>query len=283
VETSSVVDELSGELAEMLDASETERVYIDPRTIAARFSNLKYMAASPAHYEWRVQQQDDDSLARRIGRGGHAMLLGMPVVRYMGRRAGKAWLSFRADNADKEILSPKEWAIADGITTAVRRHPIASKLLLEDTTLEETIEWEFLGKKCTSRPDARLGTTRLVDLKTTRCAEPRKFERDAMWMGYHSQFAFYAKAIETAFGARPEECYCVAVESKPPFAVTVLELTPGALAQGEKLWRLWFERLLQCEAANHWPAYTDAIERLDVPGDDPVNLIIDGEEFSFDE
>src|SRR6185503_16210254 len=117
-----------------------------------------------------------------------------------------------------------------------------------------------MGKKCTSRPDARLGTKRLVDLKTTRCAEPRKFERDAMFMGYHAQFSFYSKAVEAKFGSAPEECYYIAVENKAPYAVTVLQLTPGALLEGEKRWRLWFERLMQCEAANRWPAYSEAVE-----------------------
>jgi len=277
------IDQLSGALAEMLDGNITERVYIDPRTIAARFSNLKSFSLSAAHYEHRVQQQDDDSLARRIGRGGHALLLDQPAIRFMGRRAGKAWLRFKAQHADKEILSPKEWEIANGMATAVRRHPIASRILLDGTTLEETLEWEFMGKKCTSRPDARLGTKRLVDLKTTRCAEPRKFALDAMRMGYHAQFSFYSKAIETLFGSKPEECYCVAVENKAPYAVTVLQLTETALIEGEKCWRSWFEQLLVCEAANRWPAYCEAVEKFDVMSTDDTSLIIDGEEFNFDD
>jgi hypothetical protein len=63
----------------------------------------------------------------------------------------------------------------------------------------------------------------------------------------------------------------------------VLALTPGALAEGEKCWRLWFEMLMVAESSNSWPAYTDAIEPLDAaPSDEPTTLIIDGEEFDFD-
>jgi hypothetical protein len=268
------VESLSAELAAELDANEPRPV-VDPRTVPVRFSNLKHMARSALHYWDAVQLDRQDTLAMRLGRGAHAMVLGMPVVKWVGKtRNGKAWDAFKAQHVDKEILNGKEWAAAEGIALAIRRHPIAAPILFENTTLEEQIEWEFLGRKCTSRPDARRASAMVCDLKTTQCAEPKKFERDSMYRGYNAQLAFYEMAIEHATGTAPSEVYVVAVESKRPFAITVLQLTDEARESGRRLCRQWFERLLVCEASNAWPAYVDSIAQLNVPGDgDPDNAI----------
>lgn len=269
------VIDLSAELGKRLAASEAERAFIDPRTIPVRFSNLKHIARSPLHYFDAVQLDRDDTLAMRLGRGAHAMVLGMPVVKWTGKvRNGKVWDKFEADHAGEEILNTTEWAKAEGIANAIRRHPIAAPLLFDGATLEETIEWEWLGRRCTSRPDSRRGNTIVTDLKTTQCAEPGKFSRDAMWRGYNAQLAFYGLAAKHLTGREPDDLYVVAVESKRPYAITVLRIDDHARLQGEKLCRLWMERLLTCEASNHWPAYTDAIATFSVPSEgDPNNAI----------
>lgn len=273
------VERLSGELAEQLEENEAERVFVDPRTVPVRFSNLKHIARSPLHYLDAVQLDRDDTLAMRLGRGAHAMVLGEQVVRYAGRRAGKAWEAFQVDHPDTEILNQREWSIASGIADSIRRHPIASQLVLGDHVVrEQTIEWEWLGRRCTSRPDAvingKASDPIVTDLKTTQCADPDKFMRDATFRGYNAQLAFYALAVKHATGIEPADLYVAAVESKRPYAVTVLRLDDGARLQGEKLCRLWMERLLTCEASNHWPAYTDAVVPFVVPGDgDPDEAI----------
>ncbi len=278
------VAEMSGELAEQLEANEAERVVVDPASIPLRFSRLKHMSASALHYWQSVQDNKDDTIAMRFGRGVHALVLNEPVIRWPGKtRSGKVWEAFKAQHADKEILNTKEWDRAHGIYEAIQRHPIAKDVLFAGTILEETIEWELAGRKCTSRPDARAGTERLVDLKTTKCAEPRKFERDAMFRGYHAQFSFYGRAMKERFGSAPKESLCVAVETVKPFPITVLKLTPAAIEEGEKCWRSWFESVLVCEAAGRYPAYTDVIEPLDARDTGDVGLIIEGEEFSFEE
>lgn len=276
---------LSGELAAVLAKNAAPKA-IDPRTVPARFSNLKHIARSPLHYWDAVQLDRDDTLAMRIGRGAHAMVLGEPVVLYPGKtRQGKEWDRFKAEHADKEILNRSEWARAEGIYHAIRRHRIAAPLLFDDTVLEEIIEWEFLGKKCTSRPDSRRTDGRiLTDLKTTRSAEPGWFRRDAMLRVYDAQLAFYDQASAYKTGRDADELYAVAVESKRPFACTVLRLTDEARERGRKMCRLWMEQLLNCEAANHWPDYVDHIVDLDVPADDgELQLTIDGETYDFDE
>lgn len=276
--TDSAVEKLSGELAEQLEENDAQPP-IDPRTVPVRFSNLKHMARSALHYYDAVQLGREDTLAMRLGRGAHAMILGMPVVKWTGKtRNGKVWDDFKEEHKGAEILNRKEWATAEGMANAIRNHRIAAPLLFEGTVLEEQIEWEWLGRKCSSRPDCRRGTSMVADLKTTQCAEPNKFKRDAMYRGYNAQLAFYGLAVEHLTGVRPEKLYVVAVESKRPYAVQVLELDETARIQGEKLCRGWFEQLLICEASNNWPAYTDAIAKFDVPSDGTPGNAIDLDE-----
>jgi hypothetical protein len=238
------------------------------------------MSSSPAHYFQACQDDNEDTIAMRFGRGFHALCLGTPVHRWTGKnRSSHEYKRFVADNPDTEVMTTKEWDQAHRMFESIQRHATARELLFgKGATLEETIEWRFGARKCTSRPDSRRGTDVLVDLKSTVCAEPRKFNRDAAFRGYHAQFSFYARAIAERFGAFPSEAYCVAVEKKRPHVVTVMELPKEILDEGEKAWRLWFERLLVCETANHWPAYTDAIEKFELVDTDDLTLTIDGED-----
>lgn len=273
------------DLAAVLEASQRERVIIDPRALPVRFSRLKHMSASPAHYWQACQEDNEDTIALRFGRGFHALCLGTPVHRWTGKnRNSNEYKAFVAANPNVEVMTEKEWDTAHRMFEAIQRHPLARELLFgAGSVLEESIEWTFGGRACSSRPDSRRGTDVLVDLKSTVCAEPRRFSRDAVFRGYHAQFSFYGHAVADRFGAFPSSAFCVAVEKKKPHVVTVLELPKATLDEGEKAWRLWWERLMTCEAANHWPGYTDAIEKIEVFEAEGVSLIVDGEEVSFDD
>jgi hypothetical protein len=251
----------------------------DPRTIPARFSTLKAAGISGAHYLHACQWSGDETLAMRIGSGAHGLLLGQPVVEYPGKtRHGKQWDAFKSEHVASTILTGREMSRASAIADAVRGNPIAHQVVLEANAVhEQTIEWEWLGRRCRSTPDVR-GVLSIADLKTTKCAEPGKFARDAMYRGYHAQLAFYRLACEYAGHGRARRVYVVAVESQPPYAVTVLQLTERALEQGERLCRSWMERLLGFEAANAYPGYLESIGEFDVPDDDEVGLVFGDEE-----
>lgn len=274
------VESLSAELRDELAESSRRRI-IDPRTVPVRFSRLKKFSQSAAHYFAACQFDDSDSLAMRIGRGTHALLFGAPLVVWPQRRQGKAWDSFEAANAGKEILTTSEHAKALGMANAIRRHSLAAPLLFNGTVLEREIHWNVEGRRCQGTPDC-VGPGRVVDLKTAQTSEPDRFTRKATWMSYHAQLAWYQDGLELAGKQRPEECYIVAVESSEPYAVTVLRLTERTLDQGRRLSRLWWERLRVCEASNEWPAYTQSIVEFDLPDNDADGLIIDGEEWSFE-
>jgi hypothetical protein len=284
--------DLSGELADDLEAN----AFIDPRTIPTRFSLLKQMSRSPAHYLHACQQPQDDSLAAqlagaapqgtkrsealRFGTAVHAFLLGesASIGRFTGaRRAGKEWTAFQAECAAAgrvEILNEKEWARAEAVAGAIRAKQRAMDLLFDGTLVEQRIDWTFVGKATRSTPDAR-SIHRIVDLKTCQSAQPELFARHALRLFYHAQAALYLDAAETLTDLRPADAYLIAVEKTAPFPVSIFRFTDRALLYGTKLCRVWIETLNACEAANAWPEYIDDVAELDV-ADQELELEFEG-------
>lgn len=278
------VIDLSAALRDELAANQNKRT--DPRAVRVRFSALKHMASSPAHYLYAVQHDMEQTLAMRLGSGAHAILFDQPVVLWdqpakkgagKAPRNGAAWDAFCAEHGGALILNATEMAEARAMADAIRRHPLAAPLLLDGQTVEQLVEWSFAGRDCRSTPDSR-GPRGLVEVKTTKCAEPGRFSRDAVYRSYHAQFSFYAEALRRV-GEEVGPVHCVAVENKPPYVVTVLSVSERDLELGQKQWRLWFEQLMQCESANDWPGYVNCIVPFETAED--VSLTIDGEEIDL--
>lgn len=293
-ETEELTALLAAELAdnEELSRSDVETAqaaprYVDTRTIPARFHHLMAMGRSPAHGRASFAGSGDpDTLAKRLGSGTHAMLLGKPWIIYPGRRVkGKknpsAWDTFAAQHADKVIMSTKEHAQAKAMCEAIRSHEIANRLLFSPGVVhEQTIWWEQNGRKRRSTPDAR-GRIHVVEVKTARSVERERFCRDAGYRGYHAQLADQSAAIEALTGAKPREVYVVAVESTWPHVVAVFQATNTALELGANLCRDWLDRLVRAEATGHWPGYSEKVEPLDIWN--PIDFDEPGDEDPFKE
>lgn len=258
---------------------------VDPRTVPVRFSNLKAMARSPVHYWQAVQRGFEETLPMRLGSGIHAMLFNQPWTVWTGSgngkkpvRSGKAWDAFEQNNIDKTILSIAEYKRARAITESIKRKERAMELLFAPGTVhEKQINWTCLGRACSSRLDGR-HPARVIELKSTKCSDPVRFSNDGRWRAYHAQCAFYLDAdrfdrerssivVPSASGT-PTPAFVIAVESTPPFPVTVLRLTERAIDIGRRMCRLWLERVLACEAEDYWPGYIDGDAEFDVPDED---------------
>lgn len=276
----STAEIMSAELRDEL-AESTRRRLINPADEPVRFHHLKAMGQSALHCFASFQSDREESLALRLGAGTHALTFGQPVVVWTGKvRNGKVWDAFKAEHAGKIILNQKEHAKSKAIADALRSHPIASRLLFgPDVLHEDTIWWEQDGLRRRSTPDAR-SKSHLVELKTTRCADPERFARDARFRGYHAQVADYRDAMIAANGYAPKDCYLIAVESVRPYAVTVFRLTDRALELGQRAVRGWRERFVECLKSNAWPSYCESIADFDVQDDADLELLFgddDGE------
>lgn len=277
------LDDITAPLAEMLEDRDDEpdldaprRKVVDPRTMPARFHHLRAAGACGALCFHAFQGDGDETLARRLGTAAHAVTFGKPVAVWdvpakngkgIAKRdpRTKAWQEFQIVHASKPIVSVAEHDRAQRIRDALHAHPVAARLLFgPGMTYERSIIWSELGRARQSTPDAR-GADHLVELKTTRCAAPWRFVRDAANMGYHAQLADQRAAIAHERGGRaPREVFIVAVENVPPYVVQVYELTRTTLEQGDKLRLMWLEKLQMYEATNLWGGYSPGVEPLEI-------------------
>ena len=122
------------------DLDAPRRKVIDPRTLPARFHHLRAAGQSGAHCLHAFQGESDDSLAKRLGSGTHALMFDKPFAVWdipakNGKGTAKrdprseAWKAFQRAHAGKPILSTKEHTLAQRIRDAVRGHRIAERLL----------------------------------------------------------------------------------------------------------------------------------------------------------
>lgn len=277
---------------------------VDPRTLPARFHHLRAAGQCGAAALHAFQADSPDTLARRLGSGAHAMLLGKPWVTFdqpskasVERRAkamaqvragaaiplppltpaprsGDEWKKFQAKHGASLILTPAERDRAQRMVDAIKAHPKASHLLFTgDMIFERSIVWAQCGRARQSTPDAREATgERNCEIKTARSVNPFWFLRDAEKYGYHAQLADQAAAIEHELGRPPRHSYIIAVESAPPHIVQVYEAMPATLERGTALCTAWLERLQVYEATNIWGGYSDRIEPWELvePMDAPI-------------
>jgi hypothetical protein len=231
--------------------------------VPAHFSNLKKFALSPAHYLASLGG-GETTRAMRIGTVVHHLVLGphrtRPLVRYEGEaRRGKDWERCVTDAPpNAEIVTAPEWAEAKVIADAVVADPVANGILL-GCRREVSLTWDDAGIACATDGIDFVGPDYIGDLKTTTCTEPAEFSRHAIKLNYHAQLAWLesgakANGISTAGGM-----YLVGVETSPPYAVTVLRMTPDVIDLGRKSVTMWLEKLRSCRENSHWPAYTQTV------------------------
>lgn len=232
-----------------------------------RYSHLRAIGRSPAHYRHACTGQREATPAMRTGTLVHGLVLGGgQTVVYDGERRGRAWSDFAAAHEGREIVTAAEVARAVPIADAVTADPVAGPLLrAEEARREERLSWSMEGLACQGTPDYfNPATGVLLDLKTCSDASPRAFGRHAWSYSYHAQLAWYAHALTLA-GHTVRECLLVAVETSAPYGVSVHRLSPRLLEEGHRQWRAWWEQLRVCIAADQWPGYAEAVCELDMP------------------
>ena len=234
-----------------------------------RFSDLKLMGRSPAHYHARMTGPAGEATrAMKIGSAAHRLVLGQgpgrAIVRFEGEaRRGKEWTAFEAANPDADILTAPEWADAEVIASAVAASPAAQDVL-RGARYEVPLNWEMCGLRCTTGGIDIVGADYIADLKTAQSSEPGAFGRAAFGMSYHAQLAFYAEGARQN-GLPVDRALVVAVESSAPHCVTVMRLAPELLEHGAQLCRLWLERLKACAEADEWPGYAQSPVEWSLP------------------
>lgn len=236
------------------------------------FSALKHMNESPLHYQCARENPPADTDSLVLGRYVHTAilqpdLLSVDYAVFDGRRSGKAWTAFQRENAGKTILRRSDLNEAEDMIRSVRAHPEVRRLLSDPSAeIERPIFWTdaATGIACKGRPDYVSRPARVImDLKTSRSIDARRFGHDIARYLYHAQLAWYADGIDASEGWAPERFLLVAVEKSAPYDVAVFELSEDAITVGRELAQSLILRLKECMDADHWPGRYPERFRLD--------------------
>lgn len=177
----------------------------------------------------------------------------------------KEWEDFQSQNAGKIIANPEEESIARNCLESLRMNKNAEALRQEIVAVEQSIFFDFHGRRARSRLD---GVTErgVIDLKTTQDPSPRAFMASIRKYTYGLQDYMYRYAYKAAYNKVPEYFIFVCVETSPPYHVGIYQLPKAYLAKQRDLAMRSLEELNNCEATGIWPGLNnDEIIELDMP------------------
>jgi hypothetical protein len=230
-------------------------------------TSLKTLATkTPAHYQWdKAHPKFSDAFT--LGTAAHSLILEGSTADIVVVQADN-WLTKDAKVAKAEALAAgkqplltKEMAQVTAMRDAVMAHPVARELFTGHQA-EQSVFWEEDGLALKCRPDAwKPGI--LIDLKTTRSADPNEFGKTAHEFGYHQSAAHYIDGVKAATG---EELpfHFVLVEKTEPYLVSVVELDVEAINIGRQLNDRAKRIYRECQASGNWPGYPTA-ELISLP------------------
>lgn len=221
---------------------------------------------SPHIYQYRKSVKRTTTLAMRVGSATHTKILGTgaDVIYYpeehltpsgaVSTKAATVEWEKEQEASGKILIGRADAERIDRMSEAILADPDARRIMETITGREVSIFANVEGVDIRARFDMYDGI-RGGDLKTTRDASPRGFNREVGQRGYHIQSRWYDDAHEAETGHPLESFTFLAVESSAPFSVGVYELdvmwddvAAGMTQKARALYR-------ECTETGVWPGY----------------------------
>lgn len=196
--------------------------------IRRRGPTVEESELSMLHMHWAMtkpENADEPTPAMRWGKLVHAFVLEPYTVRMFDgdARRGKAWADFEADCAANGFaaVTVTEANRLDLIRAAINANPEAARVLAAATERERIYSWmDAKVGACKAKIDLA-GNGIIADLKTMRSVDRTALCAAVYLQGLDVQLAWYSAARYWQDSVR---CI-IAVESKPPHAVHVVDFT----------------------------------------------------------
>lgn len=148
-----------------------------------------------------------------------------------------AWDRFDEEHAGKHAIKPLELKKLMVMREAVMRHPIARKMIENASHQETSFFWEHpqYEFECKGQFDLLTeysGWSYCADLKSTKDASPRGFEKEIASYSYMIQHHWYLEGLNEIAEADRRFAF-IACEKTPPYLVCIHELCPLNLFEGK--------------------------------------------------
>lgn len=239
-------------------------------------SKLWTFKESPARYQFEylsdAKPEKKSSPAMLLGSAVHTLTLEpqifdetfavAPEVDKRTKLGKEVWEAFCLTAENKSVLSTEVYDKALNIKNSLLLNEVFCDLL-DGAKIEKSIYFrhEPTGIICKSRPD--IWTSKiLVDLKTTRSATYRSFQRDAYDSGYFLQAGMAFEALKS-IGERPEGFVFACVETEEPYLTGIYLLDDQAIQFGIDMFNALMKKFATCIEKHEWPSY--GVQHLCIP------------------
>lgn len=179
--------------------------------------------------------------------------LGAPLPWNSNAGHCKQWV---AKQGGKSIFTAGEASEIEAMVASIKANSELAPMLAGDRELSIFAERDGIPTKARIDLLPKAGKV-VIDFKKARSAEPEKFLRQALDLGYHMQCAWLLDVLR-AVGVERSEVWMVAIEQTYPHAVGILKFSDGIgtfLRVGRIDCNVAFHRLREAHQTNSWPDY----------------------------
>lgn len=236
-------------------------------------SKLDKLNRSPAHLMYSAHTEP--TRAMQMGTAIHTAILEPDVFAadYVLLKDVKDRRSSEYREASK-VYKPENILVASeadnlaGMVESINAQPLAKAALdLEGwRELSAFVEDPMTGVLMRCRYDILTADGCAIDLKKTQDARPEEFAKSVYKYRYHVQDAMYSHIYELITMEKLKGFEFLAVEEKPPHAVSMFELDAEAKQIGFMEYRRNMQEYAECETNNEWPAYGQEKTIISLPG-----------------
>ena len=250
----------------------TEKEYRQHPAISR--SELWHIRESPQKFKYYKENPPEPTPSLLFGQVFHKMLLEpvtfcdefvvAPEVNRRTKDGKQMWEAFVANHEKQTIIPEEMYAKANEMCEAVKREPLAVKLL--NGAAEVPFFWtdEMTGEDCKCRVDVlntEYSQPIIVDVKSTSDASTDSFIRSAINYGYDFQAAMYFNGVAKNIGKKPLFVF-IAVEKEPPYAVNILQADELMLQRGYDLFREYIGIYHDCKVSGNWYGYLGRMNQI---------------------
>lgn len=156
---------------------------------------------------------------------------------------------------------PMVWAMQTALQRQIQPYPF------EDGKPEQALVWKEGPIWCRALLDWLPDSGNVyVDYKTTEAsAHPGAWSRILFATGGDFQAAFYRRGIRAVLGVESPVFRYIVQESSPPFAASIVELSPGAIDMGDRMVQAAIDLWTRCMETKRWPGYSSKPVTVDPP------------------
>lgn len=237
-------------------------------------SELWRIRESPQKFKYYREHPPEPTPALLFGQVFHKMLLepdtfdeefvAAPGVNRRTKEGKQILENFASKHENQKIIPAEMFDQAKEMCDAIKREPLAVKLLKGKAELPFFWTDEMTGEDCKCRVDVFNTEYRqpiVVDVKSTADASTEAFIRSAINYGYDFQAAMYSEGVEKNIGKKPLFVF-IAVEKEPPFSVNILQADELMLRRGYDLFREYIGIYHDCKTSGNWYGYLGKLNQI---------------------